>query len=372
VVVLVTAAVVVTVAASAMVALAYSGPTPGEVYRVWLEGREIDVSRSAADDTFPVVSPDGRRVAFISDRGGGGLHLYVARTDGHGLERVSSALKTDQSLLQQVAWSPDSTLLAVALPGGVLYVVGPGKRQRVVAASSPILLAPAWSPDGRRIALDVGTYRDPGTEVVSETGRRSWHVRGRRMGSGQLAGWGWSATGRLAVRRGATIRVYDSNGRLEMSFTGRSYAWSADGRRLATVTSDRLEVRTVLGRLLFCKVVPGLHRNQHNGVVWADKHRVLIGGTGMSSVPAISVDITSGGIATGNNRYFGTLSPDRQLVAEVATIGRSVALRVSRLDGSHVQTLARRAPCPDLVEGDMQWLPDSRSLVYDLRCQPNH
>jgi len=51
---------------------------------------------------------------------------------------------------------------------------------------------------------------------------------------------------------------------------------------------------------------------------------------------------------------------------------RSVALGVSRLDGSHVQTLARRAQCPDLVEGDLQWLPDSRSLVYDLRCEPNH
>jgi hypothetical protein len=45
---------------------------------------------------------------------------------------------------------------------------------------------------------------------------------------------------------------------------------------------------------------------------------------------------------------------------------------VSRLDGSRVQTLARRAPCPDLIEGDIQWLPDSRSLVYDLKCEPNH
>ena len=164
------------------------------------------------------------------------------------------------------------------------------------------------------------------------------------------------------------VRVYDENGRSQMSFPGRSYAWSPDGKRLATVTSNRLEVRTISGRVLFRKVVPGLNR----GLVWADESHVIAGTGGTASVRAISVDTTSGRITTGNNRYFGTLSPDRRLVAEVATIGRSVGLRVSRLDGSHVQTLARRAPCPDLVEGDLQWLPDSRSLVYDLRCQPNH
>jgi len=370
--VLVAAAVVAVGAAGAMVAFAYVGPTSGEVYRVWLDGRRVDVSRSGADDTFPVVSPDGRRVAFVSDRIGGALHLYVVGTDGNGLERVSSALQTDQSLLQQVAWSPDSKRLAVALPRGVLYVIGPDRRQRVVAARPPILLTPAWSPDGRMIAFDIGTSRNPGTEVVSATGKRSWHVRGRRIGSGYLVGWGWSATGRLAIRRGATIRVYDESGRLQMSFPGRSYAWSPEGAHLATVTSDRVEVHTLSGRLLFRTSVPELHRNQHNGLVWTDTNHLLIGGTGTSSVRAISVDIASGRIATGNNRYFGMLSPDRRLVAEVATIGRSVALRVSRLDGSRVQTLARRAPCPDLIEGDIQWLPDSRSLVYDLKCQPNH
>ena len=117
----------------------------------------------------------------------------------------------------------------------------------------------------------------------------------------------------------------------------------------ALVVAEEPEVHTLSGRLLFRKSVPELHRNQHNGLVWTDKNHILIGGTGTSSVRAISVDITSGRILTGDNRYFGMLSPDRRLVAGVATIGRSVALRVSRLDGSHVQMLARRAPCDRLI-----------------------
>jgi WD40 repeat protein len=359
--VLIVAGAIVAITAGATIAPAYVHPTSGEVYRVWLGGRLIDLSRSKADDTFPVVSPDGRRVAFVSDRGGGALHLYVAGTDGHGLERVSSALRTDQSLLQQVAWSPDSTHLAVALPGGLLYLIG--SRQRLLAATPPVALAPAWSPDGRAIAVDVGTYRNPGTEVVSAMRRRSWQVQGRRIGSG------WSATGRLTVRRGATMRVYNGQGQLRMSFPGRSYAWSADGKRLATVTLDRLEVRALSGRLLFRTAVPGLHRNQANGLGWVDKNHVAIGGTSTTAVRTIRVDVTSGRISRGNNHYFGTLSPDRRLVAEVAKIAGGFALTVSRLDGSRARVLARRAPCPDLIEADLQWLPDGRSLVYDFKCE---
>jgi hypothetical protein len=83
--------------------------------------------------------------------------------------------------------------------------------------------------------------------------------------------------------------------------------------------------------------------------------------------------LESGGVcvtalcANDRDRLAGEHS-DRRLVAELANIHGGYALTVSRLDGSRVRTLAHRAPCPDLIEGDMQWLPDSRSLVYDLRC----
>src|SRR6266540_5817467 len=54
--------------------------TSGEAYRVWLDGRRINLTRSPADDTFPEVSPDGRKIAFLSNRGArrrGFAYLYV-------------------------------------------------------------------------------------------------------------------------------------------------------------------------------------------------------------------------------------------------------------------------------------------------------
>src|SRR3989442_1703014 len=256
-------------AVSATSVLAYFGSTPGEVYRVWLNGRRIDLTESPADDTFPVVSPDGRRVAFVSDPGERGgrrgryAHLYLLRSDGRALRRISSALPTDQSLGGQLAWSPDGERLAVDAsmfgpPGQLetgLYVIGPGRQQRLVARA-PIILGPAWSPDGGVIAFNTGDPRNNQVWAVTPSGRRAWRVKGISLGSD---GRGvWARTGRLAVlgRGRATVRVYDERGGLRMSFPGRSFAWSPDGKRLASVTSERVEVRALSGRLLFRKAVP--------------------------------------------------------------------------------------------------------------------
>lgn len=61
----------------------------GEVYRLDADGTAVDLSRSAFEDTVPVVSPDGQRVAFVSDRSGTGA-IYVAGMDGSSPQRLES------------------------------------------------------------------------------------------------------------------------------------------------------------------------------------------------------------------------------------------------------------------------------------------
>jgi Tol biopolymer transport system component len=43
----------------------------------------------AADDWFPVWSPDGRQIAFSSRRDGGDLDLYVMDSSGVVLRRLT-------------------------------------------------------------------------------------------------------------------------------------------------------------------------------------------------------------------------------------------------------------------------------------------
>src|SRR6266545_7337096 len=92
--------------------------TPGEAYRVWFDGRRINLTGSPADDTFPEVSPDGRKVAFLSDRGTrrrGFAYLYVVGSEGHGLERVSATLSARSLLGLVVAGA--LTFVAAAAAG---------------------------------------------------------------------------------------------------------------------------------------------------------------------------------------------------------------------------------------------------------------
>jgi dipeptidyl aminopeptidase/acylaminoacyl peptidase len=340
----------------------------GQAYRVWLDGRRVDLSgtRTRGDDTNVRVSPDGRWVSYMED-----ASLFVVRTDGTRRARLSSGLPNDMSFDGQIAWSPDSRRLVVAATyaPSLLYLVGRGERRRLIARSR-IIREPAWSPDGRVIAYRTGDVSHNEVRAVSPQGRAVWRTRGSHFA--------WSRTDLVAVevhgRRGSpeTVRISDARGTAVRSFPGRSFAWSRDGTRIASVYVNRLEVHSSSGRLLFREAVPGLHRRGSNGVVWVARNRVAIGNVGSPQRlgGAVTVDVRTRAIVRATSQVFGVLSPDRKLVIDVVNVSRGFVLRVSRLDGTNARVLARRVPCPDLLESDVQWLPDGRSLVYDLKCGP--
>jgi hypothetical protein len=43
----------------------------GDIFRLDANGHLVNLSKSPFADEYPLVSPDGRRVAFVSERGGG-------------------------------------------------------------------------------------------------------------------------------------------------------------------------------------------------------------------------------------------------------------------------------------------------------------
>ena len=124
---------------------------------------------------YPAWSPDGRRIAFLSDAGWSELEspaeprsmgLYTMAADGSDIRPV---LGDDFAVLHQPPqWSPDGRHLAVVRYvykevrrgfavnfeeiGRELYVVRPdgAKRWRV---ATDVVSAPSWSPDGQRLAF---------------------------------------------------------------------------------------------------------------------------------------------------------------------------------------------------------------------------
>jgi hypothetical protein len=366
------------------------GFIPSEIVRVWLDGQRINLSRSAAGDTAVVVSPNGKRVAFVRDGS-----IYVARTDGRGVSRWSSNLGADQAFGGQIAWSPDSNRLAVASTActtvpchSTLYVIGPGRRQRPIARGN-LIFSPVWPASGRTVVFD--DVREDATpsrgefitgrfvRSVTDEGERDWRIRGEARGADA-----WSPRGFVAIRSrtpGQTgrawpwIRIYDEGGQLRAALHGRAAAWSPRGGRIAVIVQNRLEVRSVLGRLLFSRGIRALSAQQRGitwgALRWLDGDHVLIG---VPNARPLLVDVEAETVSRGRNAYWGSLSPDRRMVASIAYRRRngipvSVAMTVTTLHRHRTRALTPYRRCPDLVNGGVAWLPDGRSLIYYYACQ---
>jgi len=109
------------------------------------------------------ISPDGSKVAFVSDRddGEGSESIYVANVDGSGAVKVSPASKYGNEYPQ---WSPDgSKLFFYASYNKKGYVVNADGSSliQVLGSDSTSLQSVTWSPDSSKLVAyqkDGSTY----------------------------------------------------------------------------------------------------------------------------------------------------------------------------------------------------------------------
>ncbi|WP_462152358.1 amidohydrolase family protein [Pseudoalteromonas xiamenensis] len=139
----------------------------GDLYIIPISGGEAKALTSdMAWNIQPKFSPDGKKIAFISDRDGGD-NLWIMDVDGSNLKQVS---KEKNNIVHNPAWSPDGQYLAVkqgqvsgrTIPGGSIrmYHISGGKgvvvRERLHGAKSQKNIAePAFSKDGNKIYYSV-------------------------------------------------------------------------------------------------------------------------------------------------------------------------------------------------------------------------
>ena len=128
----------------------------GDVFTAPIEnGPTRNLTNSSdAHDRWARWSPDGRRVAFISDRSGED-QVWLVDQDGMSPARpLTDGLK---GMLYAPEWSPDGARLAFSDKDGRLYVVGvaDGHVREVARDTRGLVQDYAWSPGGSHLAFSL-------------------------------------------------------------------------------------------------------------------------------------------------------------------------------------------------------------------------
>ncbi len=117
-------------------------------------GRIQDLTNtSGVAERFPLWSPDGKYVAYFSDKTGE-YELYIRPGDGSGEERQIT--HDGQCFRYNPKWSPDSKSIAFSDKTGSIYVVNieDGKPKLVDKNDWDFHVHYNWSPDSKWLAYD--------------------------------------------------------------------------------------------------------------------------------------------------------------------------------------------------------------------------
>ena len=336
----------------------------GDIFRLDANGRLVNLSKSPFADDSPLVSPDGRRVAFVSERGGG-PGIYEVGIDGARLRRLDPPPHQigASDLDPQLAWSPHANLLAAVTGSGktTLRILRPGRAPNVVERNT-FVFGPSWSPDGKLLTVVSGPLLERVVRAYTSAGALAWHVPAPGFS-------GWSQRGLFTTIGKGRLDVYDERGRLRFDAHARAFAWSPDGARLASVVDGSLEVRAADGHLLLRKAIRRLNGRRVD-LAWMDNRRVLV-----DMYPGIpGVDTATGRVFAGSERYFyGARSADNRLFATTRKRGSRFAVQVEPLPRGPVRIYGYVGGCSDdgvldVALASLQFVPGRRSLVYESYC----
>lgn len=303
--------------------------------------RQLTTAR--ARDTGPRWSPDGSRVAFLSDRGGS-KQIWVITVDG-GEARAATAGALAPS---EFAWSPDGKSLAFtgkpepAARGEqsdvrvisrlhykqdgegfwdgrwkqIFVVAASGGEARQVTKGDYDHTGPAWSPDGALLAYAGDDSPDADLDERTDL----WIIRADGTGSPR----------RLTQRIGAV----------------ESPAWSSDGRSIAYLGHDSACGGATLSQVWVATPDGGAPVCLTRGYEGSIGHHI---GSDVRSQPGM------GGVTwspRGDRLYFLATERGDCQVASVGADGGTVRLETAGehdLVGCSLDAAARRVAC---VEAD--------------------
>jgi len=132
-----------------------------EVFVMNADGSRLQqITRNELDDEDPAWSPDGERIVFQRDfnpiRGEGDVDLLTMKADGRGERKLTNTRDVQEYAAN---WSPNGQTIAFASTRGgdsEIWTMKPnGSNQRQLTSNAGLEDEyPNWSPDGRRLVFN--------------------------------------------------------------------------------------------------------------------------------------------------------------------------------------------------------------------------
>ena len=121
-----------------------------EIYVMDADGRnQENLTNHPVDDMDPAWSPDGTKIAFVSNRNDGVYQVYVMDADGNNQIRLTDGPREKED----PDWSPDGGKIAFTVSDWISHIAvmdadGQNRERLEDQARQP-----SWSPDGGKIAF---------------------------------------------------------------------------------------------------------------------------------------------------------------------------------------------------------------------------
>ena len=214
---------------------------PWHIYIMRSDGSDPRrLTDGTANDTSPAWSPDGKSIAFVSDREGN-REVYVMDANGSDVRNLTKHGNEDWT----PAWSPDGKHIAFASfrdNNWEIYVMeSNGGSPTRLTQNGDADYSPTWSPDGSRIAFV--SNRDGNLEIYTMNADGSGQQRFTQSDATDQAP-AWSPDGKAIAwesYRDGNMEIYtaDVAGGEPRNLSQDDFAndhgptWSPDGRRIA-------------------------------------------------------------------------------------------------------------------------------------------
>ncbi len=222
-------------AQKSQIVFAHMGFDNFEIYVMDADGgNRVNLSNHPLHDMEPDWSPDGTKIAFISERNEGVYQIYVMDADGTNQIRLTDGPREKR----EPDWSPDGSKIAFTVYEALAHIDvmdadGANRRRFEDEASDP-----SWSPDGQQMAFVSWRENNSGIYVIGADGQGL-----ERVAHGDGHSPSFSPDGRRIAFYESDIgirHIYvmdtDGNNRKRLTRNQRHHShptWSPDGRTMA-------------------------------------------------------------------------------------------------------------------------------------------